>query len=73
MVIWSRDLISDFTLKDCWFGGVRLAKNADRDKYSDYGNGFHSHSEFSLPDGRVGKNIIILGVDMSSSVHLDNK
>ena len=30
-------------------------------------------SEFSLPDDSVGENIIIFGVDMSSSVHTDNK
>ena len=30
-------------------------------------------SEFSLPDGSVGKNVIIFGVDMNSSVHIDNK
>ena len=30
-------------------------------------------SEFSLPDGSVGKNVIIFGVEMSSSVHIDNK
>ena len=29
--------------------------------------------EFSLPDGVVGKNVIIFGVDMSSSVHFDNE
>ena len=28
---WSRDLNSDFTLKDCLFGGVKLAENADPD------------------------------------------
>ena len=27
---WSRDLNSDFTLKHCLFGGVKLAKNADQ-------------------------------------------
>ena len=26
---WSRDLNSNFTLKDCLFGGVKLAKNSD--------------------------------------------
>ena len=31
------------------------------------------HSEFSLPDASMGKNVIIFGVDMSSSVHIDNK
>ena len=59
---------------DCLFGGVTLAKNADPDNYvySDYGIGFDSRSELSLPDGRVGKNVIIFGVDMNSSVHIDN-
>ena len=31
------------------------------------------HSEFSLSDDSVGKNVIIFGDDMSSSVHTDNK
>ena len=30
---WSRDLNPDFTLKDCLFGGVKLAANADPEKY----------------------------------------
>ena len=66
---------SDFTLKDCLFGSVKLPKNADRDKevYSDYGIRFDLRSEFSLTDGSVGKNVIIFGVDMSSSAHIDNK
>ena len=34
---------------------------------------FDSRSEFSLTEGSVGKNVIILEVDMSSSVHIDNK
>ena len=72
---WSWDLSSDFTLKDCLFGGVKLAKNAYLDKhvYSGYGIGFDSRPECLLPNGRVGKNVIISGIDMSSSVHIDNK
>ena len=64
---------TDFDLKDCLFGSVKLTKNADTDKYklSGYGIGFDSHSEFSLPDGSMGKNVIIFGVDISSSVHKD--
>ena len=31
------------------------------------------HSEFSLSDGSVGKNLIIFGADMDSSLHIDNK
>ena len=38
-----------------------------------YGIGFDLHLEFSVPDGSVGKNVIIFGVDMSSSVRIDNK
>ena len=30
-------------------------------------------SEFSLPDGCLGKNVIIFGADMGSSAHFDNK
>ena len=71
---WSRDLNSDFTFKDCLFLGVRLAKNADSNKYvyAGYGIGFNLRSEFSLPDSSTGKNVIIFGVDMSSSVHIAN-
>ena len=30
---WSRDLNTDFTLKNCSFGAVKLTKNADPDRY----------------------------------------
>ena len=72
---WSRELNTDFTLKYCLFGAVKLTKNADPDKckYSGYGLGFDSRSEFLLPDGSMSKSVIIFGVDMSSSVHIDNK
>ena len=56
-------------------GAVKLTKNADPDKYkySSYGIGFDLCSEFSLSDGSMGKNVFIFGVNMSSSVHIDNK
>ena len=59
----------------CLFGGVKLTKNADSDKYSysGYGIGFDTQIECSLSDDSVGKNTIILGDDMSSSVHIYNK
>ena len=62
-------------LKDCLFRGVKLGKNGDLDKcvHSVYGIGFNLRSEFSLPDGSVGKNFILFGVDMSLFVHTDNK
>ena len=66
---------TNFTLKDCLFGSLNITKNADPDKYkySSYGMRFHTRSECSLPDGSMGKYVIIFGVDMSSSVHIDNK
>ena len=58
-----------------FFRSVKLTKNADLNKYKyrGYSIGFDSRSKFSLPDGSMGKNVIIFGVDMSSSVHIDNK
>ena len=66
---------SDPTLKNCLFGAVTLTKNADIDKYkySGYGIGFDRRSSFSFPGGGFGQNILIFGVDMSSSAHIDNK
>ena len=72
---WPRDLNTDFTLGNSLFGSVKLTENADPDKYmyTCYGIGFNSRSEFSYPESSVGKNVIIFGADMSSSVHLDNR
>ena len=41
--------------------------------YSGYGIGFDKRSSFSFPTGEFGQNILIFGVDMSSSPHIDNK
>ena len=72
---WPRHLNTDFTLGSWLFGSVRLTKNADLDrhKYSNYGHGFNSGSEFLFTDGNIGKNIFRFGADLSSSVHIDNK
>ena len=66
---------NDPTLKNCLFGAVTLTKNSDIEKYgySGYGIGFDRRSSFSFPSGGFGQNILILGVDMSSSPHIDNK
>ena len=71
---WSRELNSDVNLKDCLFGGVKLAENAEQDKYvcSGYGIGFVWRPLFSLPNFDCCKNVIIFGVDMTSSVHINN-
>ena len=66
---------NDPTLKNCLSGAVTLTKNADIDKYgySGYGIGFDGRSRFSFPGGGFGQNIIIFGVDMSSSTKIDNR
>ena len=65
---WPQNFDTDFTFSGCLFGGVKLTKNADPDKYSysGYSTGFKTRGEYSLPDGSEGKNVIIFGVDMSS-------
>ena len=57
------------------FGAVKLTKNANPNKYSylGYGIGCDSCSLISIPNFDWGKNPIIFGVDMSSSVHASNK
>ena len=66
---------NDPTLRNSVFCAVKLTKNANIDKYwySGYGIGFDRKGSFSFPDCRFGQNVIIFGVDMSSSVHIDNK
>ena len=67
--------VSDPIIKNCLFDAVTLTKNADIDKYkySGYGIGFDRISSFSFPGGGFGQNIIILGADMNSSIHVDNR
>ena len=68
-------LHTDFILGNWLFGSVKLTNNVDLDKYvyTGYGIGFDSRSEFLLPDGSMGENVIYFGADMSSSVHIHIK
>ena len=54
---------------------MQLTKNADIEKYgySGYGIGFDRRGTFSLLGGGFGENVVIFGVDNSSSIHIDNK
>ena len=66
---------NDPTLKNCLFGAVTLTKNSDIEKYgySGYGIGFDRRSSYSCPGDGFGQNILIFGVGLSSSPHIDNK
>ena len=57
------------------FGAVSLSKHVDIDQYkhSGYGIGFDRKGEFSFGSNGFGRNVIILGADMSSSVHAYNR
>ena len=63
------------TLENCLFGAVNLTKHADIDqcKYSGYGIRFDRKGELSFGSNGFGRNVIILGGSMSSSVHANNK
>ena len=51
-----------------------MTRNCDNNKYgyTGYGIGFDTKTSFSSSSGGFGENVIIFGVDMSSSVHVDN-
>ena len=72
---WLRNSNTGFILNNCLSGFVKVTNNGNlaKYKYSSYGIGFDSRSQFSFTDGRVGKNVIIFGADMSSSVYIDKK
>ena len=74
--LWTYSPATKLTLGNSLFGAVKLTTNADPDKYRYYGYdiGFDTRGSFSLSDtGGSGKNVIIFGVDLSSSAHVDNK
>ena len=68
------DISSYPTLENCLFGAASLTKDVDTDqyKYSGYGIRFDRKGEFSF-NNRSGRNAIIFGADMSSSVHANNR
>ena len=68
----SSSKFNDPTIKNCLFGAVTLTKNADIEKYKyfGYGTGFDRRSSFSFTSGGFGKNVLIFGADMITSIIL---
>ena len=56
-----------------FIGSVKLTKNGNIDKYrySGYGIGFNRKGYYSIGN-EIGRDIIIFGVDMNSSIKIDN-
>ena len=74
--LWPFRQDDNFTLGNALFGVVKLAKNADKDKCKNSGNGigFNNHRTFSLSIfSGFGWHGVIFRADMSSSLHVDNK
>ena len=66
-------ITSDITLEKCLFGAVKITKILKINTYSGYGIVFDSKVSFSHPREEYGKNVIIFGADLSSSVHTNNR
>ena len=66
---------NDPRLRNCLFGAVTLTKNADIDKFGHpgHGIGFDRRSSFPFPGNGFAQNVLIFGVHMSSSAHIDSK
>ena len=60
--------------KNCLFGATNIVENSDKEKYvySGYRITFDSASSWSFGND-IGGNVIIFGVDNSSSSHSDNR
>ena len=63
-----------FKFKNCLIGATNLVKNSDREKYvySGYGMTFDSAGSWSF-DNSTNRNVILFGIDNSSSSHADNR
>ena len=71
---WPRNANNNFKFKSCFFGATNIVKNSDKEKsvHSGYGITFNSTDWWSF-DSDTARNVIILGVDNSSSSHADNR
>ena len=74
----AKTINSEFTLRNCLFGAVKITNKSNSDKdmwqYNGYGITFNSKGELTHPSGQgYAKNNIIFGVDSSSSIHSSNK
>ena len=68
--------LSDYTVQNALFGGVKITKNAkdtSKHKYEGYGICFDEGGTFSKRGTNNGRNVLIFGVHESSLVHANNK
>ena len=68
--------LSDYTVQNALFGGVKITKNAtdtSKHKYEGYGIWFDEGGTFSKRGINNGRNVLIFGVHENSLVHANNK
>ena len=73
---YSQFRVSDYTIQNALFGGVKITKNAtdtSKHKYEGYGIWFDEGGTFSKGGINNGRNVLIFGVHESSLVHANNK
>ena len=65
----------DLTVQNGLFGGIKMIKDVSTShyKYSGYGICFDGNSNFSIGNITKDKDVLIFGVDMSFSIHENNK
>ena len=70
---WPKAPLRNLTLKNCLFGATNIVKNSDRQNYvySGCGIAFDGKRSWGFNDD-FATNVIIFGVDNSSSSHTDN-
>ena len=71
---WPKDPTNNFKFNNCLFGATNVVKNSDKEKYvcSGYGITFDSAAFWSF-DNDTARNVIIFGVNNSSSSHSENR
>ena len=74
LVVWSKNLTSNFRFKNCLFRTTSAVKTSDKENYiyRGYGITFGSADSWSFEDN-FARNVIIFGADNSSSPHSDNR
>ena len=70
---WPRNLLRNFTLKNCLSGATNIVKHSDKEKYvySGYGIAFDRKDELSF-NNYTTRNVIVFGVNNNSSSHSVN-
>ena len=74
LAAWPRNPSNNFKFKNCLFRATNIVKNSDKEKYvySGYRITFDIGGSWRF-DNDTARNVIIFGVDSSSSPHVDNR